>query len=247
MAIPTNSPIPAEPTDYQLTVPEAHFKVRGLGDITRIDTNALSISILGVLAGFVIIIMGARAIFGLITSDEIKVIETPPVSLTNHATATNLPLSDVSVTGLDQAVEQTATAGPTEFRLVDEAGVTLQTLNVLSLLGLASNSSLNRLITDVRLLSISGERAIVFSVTDATSALGLLLSIEPDLPSRLTPVLHLPPHDSVHFTDETLGQIDLRVYTTDTGEPILAYGFIDKNTVIITRNTSTIANLLGSN
>jgi hypothetical protein len=231
---------------YELTIPEAHYKVRGLGDITKLNTNTLSLSIVGVVATLIIFVFLVKSLISFITPDKIFTIIPPAAPLTSLTTTTDAPLQAVTEEALTISLEQMDTSSPVEIRLVDESGTPLETDSALSLIGLNRSQNLRSLITNIHLIVYGSERAIVFSVTDATASFGHLLSEESQLIPMIGSVLKTPSDSLCEYEDLALPNVDVRLCSDETASEMLVYGFIDTNTILITRNLSTFTTILGS-
>jgi hypothetical protein len=233
---------------YALTTPEAHYRIRSVGDIARINTNVLSIGLVGAIAGLIIFIVVVRAFIGFITPDNAVVSIEPAVPLTNLPSVTDLSLSTASSQEVLSAVNKDTYSSLTELRFVDQAGQTLNTGTLLPLIGFTNFPNLTRSITDLRMVVRGEERALVLTVSDSVTAFGSLLSWEKTLPIDLSAILAINTIDlSGTFSDITISNTDVRVYTTTTGEQRLVYGFISGNTVVITTSPAIFSSLLGSN
>jgi hypothetical protein len=232
---------------YELTVPEAHYKIRGLGDITKLNTNALSLSIVGVIALLIVFVIAIKIFLGFVIPDEIFTNPPPITPLTSSITTTlDIPLETYTPAALSTALQQVPNDYPVEIRIVDKNGEQLDTDITLSLVGLDRNQNLSGLITDVHLILRNPEQAIVFTVSDATASFGSLLSMEPQLTSTFGGILKTSTVSTCTYKDIALPKSDLRVCNNENGEELLVYGFINSNTVLITRDLTTFTAILGS-
>jgi hypothetical protein len=68
---------------------------------------------------------------------------------------------------------------------------------------------------------------------------------EDTMAEDLTSALETGSAPQEEFIDRTIGQHDVRILTDD-GTPVLVYGFINGNTVIITTDVNAFTALLGS-
>ncbi|MBP6924594.1 MAG: hypothetical protein KBB78_03425, partial [Candidatus Pacebacteria bacterium] len=243
------TPTPEPVTDtYELTTPEEHYKIRSLGDITRINTNLLSIGIIGAIAGLIIFIVLIRAFFAFIIPDEAKISIEPPVPIAETTTATDVTVDTLSSQAILSAIQEASNVGSaTELRFVNTEGQPISKDVLLPLLGFDSLPNLNRTISNVRVVVRGQERGLIFTATDSVTAFGSLLSWEKTLLNDLSNILAINTADlSGGFSDLTFGTTDVRVYTTNTAEQRLVYGFIDENTVVITNSPVFFTTILGS-
>jgi hypothetical protein len=246
---PSEEEYPPEmpPQEYTLTTPEAHYRIRSIGDVTKLNTNILSVGVVGIVAAIIILVILLRMLFGFVFNAE-PTVEIPPATPFAQATAvTDVALSTPTQEALIIALQQ-ITPHPgvtTEFRIVDSSGVPIPMQQLLPLLGLPNSGSLNRSITDAHILYIGNIRSVILTVTDATTAFGSLLSWEGSMVQALGPVLNIPPtSDAILVTDRTISNSDARLFKAGEQE-LLIYGFVKSNTVLITKDTAAFSTALG--
>jgi len=90
---------------------------------------------------------------------------------------------------------------------------------------------------------------ITLNITDKIVAQGGLLAWEKDIYKDLSPLLEKASSDEPvevkqKFIDGSLGGIDVRVLKNEDGDEKLIYGFVDKNTVVITTTSFAFGELL---
>ena len=124
-------------------------------------------------------------------------------------------------------------------------GTALQTQEVLELLNFKANQNLNQSVTSVRVAYTAQKRAIILEVTDPTTVFGALLAWESTMAEDLATALSTGNVPAAPFTDKTIGQTDVRILSND-GTPVLVYGFINKNVVVITQDLNAFTTLLES-
>ncbi|MEN9920261.1 MAG: hypothetical protein RL538_154 [Candidatus Parcubacteria bacterium] len=233
----------ASATPYELTTPEAHYKVRGLGDITRLNTNTLSLGVVAVIASFLVIIVGARALIGFVLPDTETVESEQVTALTKNAVAVNL-----THTSDDLEAELSSAALPeaaiTEIRLTAKDGSVMDSSSALTLLGIKTGL-LGTSVTEARLIVTPQGRALVLKIKDSTTTFGQLLSLEGQLPGDLSRIFATTYQEGGTFYDVSQNGIDTRVYKTANSES-LTYGFTDGNTVIIAKDPAVFKAIVGS-
>lgn len=223
-----------------LAKPKISFQ---LGSFDRINTNRLSLSIVGILAGAVLAIFLAQFIIGVFSPAEpASNTNEPAVALSSGSQIVDLPISSLTETSLEAALTLVpeANSGRSEIRLVDQnTGAVIPTQEILRFFNFDVNPNFNQSITDVRLVLIGQERALIFKVTDATTVFGALLEWEPRMINDLRDILKLSTEVvGAAPNDDTIGQSDVRILA-DVNNEVLVYGFIQKNLVLITKNSLT--------
>jgi hypothetical protein len=234
------SPLVREVTEeqYALTTPEAHYRIKSIGDVTKLNTNFLSVGVVGVIAGIVILVVVGQALVGILferTPHTTVALATPigqSISVTDISLST--PSQEAIIIALQQIPSNTNT--PQEFRITDASGAPLQKEVLLPLLGFTSAGSLSQSIDEVHITNIGSTRGIIFTVSDSTTAFGSLLAWESSMVDAFGTILTInPSSESIAVSDRTLQNRDVRVFTADNQE-MLVYGFIDTNTVLITKD-----------
>ena len=124
-------------------------------------------------------------------------------------------------------------------------GEVVPTQTLLSLLNFNTSQNLNQSVTSVHLGFSSSKRVIILEVTDPTTVFGALLQWESTMANDLAPMLSTGNARNDMFTDQTIGQTDVRILS-ENGTPILVYGFIDKNIVVITQDLEAFTAFLST-
>lgn len=234
--------------NYELTTPEAHYKIRSLGDISRVNTNLLSIVIIGAIAGLIIFIVIVRALLGFIIPSGPSVSIEPLIPLAETTVAIDVTVEPIGRESVLSAIDSGEAESLTELRFVNEAGIPISAASLLPLFGFTNHPNLNRSIIETHVVARGQERAIIFNTTDTTTVLGSLLSWERSMLSDLATVLEISTVDSLgEFSDTKVGTIDVRVYVTNEGSEKLVYGFINENTVVISTNSALFNAFLPTN
>ncbi len=234
---------------YELTTPEAHYKIRSIGDVAKINTNSLSLGVVGAVAGLVVLIFIIRTLFTFVTDSNPLVTLEAAKPLLEKATVIDTEISIQSNDALLIALSQTDTdlPGTRELRLIMNDSSIITKDGTAAMAGLSGSSRFVQTATDIRFAHIGTKRGIIAKVSDPTNALGTLLEWEPTIASALAPLFGTPlPASPVTFTDERLEGVDVRVATLDNGGYVV-YGFIDQNTIVITESTTAFTEALASN
>lgn len=123
----------------------------------------------------------------------------------------------------------------------DEAGAE----KLLSLLGPNMPASLSRSFEDTYMVGIfsydTNEPFIILTTKDYANSFSGMLKWEKDMSTDLGRLFDITQNTSSTtpvFTDEALRNKDLRILKDENRKTILMYSFIDKNTLVITKNES---------
>ena len=233
---------------YVLTTPEAHYRIRSIGDVTKLNTNILSLGVVGVIAGIIVVIIVGRALFGFVFSNDRSEAIVPATPIALGTSVTDLTLDVLTKEALVIALQQIPADKRVqqEFRIVDTNGVPLQNSLLLPLIGFANTGSLYQTISEVHIVYTQGTQGIIFTVTDATTAFGSLLAWESSMVESLGPILTVNrPVDTLDVSDRTIANTDVRIFTTGNQE-VLVYGFVGANKVLITKDVPSFTAALGS-
>jgi hypothetical protein len=183
----------------------------------------------------------ARALVGVILPGN-NSSSTAPTATALLASTT---VMDLSLQTLSQTVEE-ITGTPKEIRITDTAGTPLSPQEILQLTGFASSKNFTQTVTDIHIITINAQRALIIKITDPTAALGGLLSWEPLMAKSLQTYFGSTDQSTLaEFRDVTLGTKDARVLTLD-GKELVVYGFINNTTILISEDTTSFNATLGN-
>jgi hypothetical protein len=225
----------------------SHLK-NGLRTLATFNTNLTAIIFAGSVVSLVLLVLIVRTFLGLISPENTSVSEAPAVStISLQGTTNDVALSSVTKEALYAALasEPVPASGVKEFRIVTADGVPVPAQEILSLLNFNTNQNLNQSVTSVHLAYAESKRAIILEVTDATTVFGALLLWEPMMAKDLASIFATGNAPVAPFTDKTVEQTDVRILSDD-GVPVLVYGFIGKNVVVITQDMTAFTSLLSS-
>ena len=221
----------------------------GLRTLATFNTNLSAVIFAGSIVSLVLVVLIVRTFLGLISPTESPTDESSFVTALSDqgTTAKDLALSSKTKEALYTALasEPVPATGIREFRIVAADGTALQTQEVLELLNFKANQNLNQSVTSVRVAYTAQKRAIILEVTDPTTVFGALLAWESTMAEDLATALSTGNVPAAPFTDKTIGQTDVRILSND-GTPVLVYGFINKNVVVITQDLNAFTTLLES-
>ncbi len=220
----------------------------GLRTLTSFNTNLSTFFVGGFIISFILMFLIVKTFLNLIspTVSTMDVAPSTVATISEQGSAKDLAISSVTTQALYLALasESIPAKGVVELRIVSPDGQPLSVQEMLSLLNFNTNQNLNQSVTDARLAFAAGQRAIILEVTDATTVFGGLLMWEETMAEDLSSALETGDAPREAFTDRTIGQTDVRILTDDD-TPVLVYGFIDKNTVVITTEVMAFTALLG--
>ena len=213
------------------------------------DTNSIALLIVSFVAVIAIVGFGGKFIYGLfIDSGAEPVIAAKTASIIAKADVIEVPLPELTPNGMRVAIAQSDALVPsnfTELVFVDQVGTPLSPEEVIDLMELNVPASLRSEITNLRLLTIDkSKHGLVFSVTNDTIAFGSLLLWEETLGTDLSDIVVISTlSPTTLYIDRTIYEVDVRILM-DNGNEKLAYGFIDRNSFVITPNTETFTRVL---
>jgi hypothetical protein len=207
----------------------------------RFDTNTLAV---GIVALVVVVGLGNLGLRAYLTPAPVTEVTEPTLPLT-------MPLRtllvvddtrDVLMGALTTA--QTEATLPLQLFDLQRNAVPITPRTILTLLDENLGNSLSGEVTALYFGWHNRSTAfVVLSVTDRTRVWGHLLQNERALGSALSPLLRTSADRS--FTDERINQYDIRSHRADDNTEELAYGFVNDNTLVITRDKATFLLIAG--
>lgn len=230
--------------------PRSAYLRNGMRQLFRFDTTAATVVLVGSIVSFVMVFLIVKTFLGIIA---------PSISVSEPVISLAEPLSpkgkviDVAVSAVSKdaivsalSTESRPASGVTEFRILTADGGVIAGDTLWDSFGFSSNPNLARSITEARLGYASRESVIILKVTDAVTVFGALLSWEQDMATEIRPWFENDETGTSTFTDDTVGNSDIRILKSGN-EVIIVYGFIDKNTLVITESLEAYSATLGSN
>jgi hypothetical protein len=216
-------------------------------NVIQFNTNALTFSIAGSVITILVLVFIARAIVTVLIPNSLSSQTPVAIALLASTTVTDLSLPSPSQKDLLEKLKtiETISGIPQEVRLTDSKGAPLSPATTLQLLGFAGSKNLQQNVSDVHIITINAQRAIVLKVTDPTAAFGSILRWEPTIATDLQVFMSLtnPPSQAV-FSDKTINGVDVRILSIDGSEK-LVYGFISATVILITEDTASFTNIIG--
>jgi hypothetical protein len=240
--------------DVGMTIPEesgpspSWSSIRTFRDVSTLRTNTLAIGVVGLLTFIVILVIIVRVVLAVLLPERVSELSVEPaVPLTASSVVVDVALPTLTAEALLESVRANAVSdASTEFRFIGPSGEVLSPEVLFGLLGFSVNPNFIQSVSDVHVGVAVQKRALVFKVSDNTTALGSLLAWEDAMLSEVAPILGIatPDISTESFMDRAYQDIDVRILRT--GETtVLVYGFTDDNTVVITSDLNTFIELLG--
>ncbi len=219
--------------------PRSSYLKRGLRELFRFDTTVATVVLVGSLISFVMVFLIVRTFIGMISphTETPLVVATNVAPLTQKARVIDVALSAQSHEALLSALQNQPKPGTgvVEFRILEASGVPMTGNSLWNTFGFSPNPTVSRSITDARLGYSNGDSLLVLKVSDAVTMFGALLAWEKDMPREFSSLFMKNGSAPTTVRDETIAGSDVRVLLQDN-EPVLVYGFITKNVVIITES-----------
>lgn len=245
---PATVPLPAPQAPLSFTKPgtsiptkpnpKTSYLRRGLRELFRFDTTVATVVAVGSIISFVMVFLIVKTLVGMImptSTPSIIVSEAMPLTPAGEVidVAISAPTKEALVSALQS--QQRPADAVVEFRIVEADGTPLSASTFWQLLEFNSDSSLARALTEVRIGYTDGNYMLVFTATDTTTVFGALLTWEQLMGEEVLPLFKEDPTSVTSVTDETAANSDVRVIKNGS-EVVLVYGFINKNTVVITES-----------
>lgn len=214
----------------------------------ELNTNAVALAAVIGVVSVVLIVFVTKTLFGIFFIDNPGATITTATPLIPGTLVIDVPLQEISDTSLRAQINQSdALVGSSEqeIRFITMDNEVLSPQLITDLLQLRINPNLEQTITNLHILVVDNiQHALVFSVNDPVTALGGMLEWESNMEQDLKTILNTKttPTDSKRFVDEAFGSLDARVLT-DGEDDILVYGFLDENTILITKTTDTFVRM----
>jgi hypothetical protein len=243
---PDTTPVEETPEVDDTVTKEEPLK---LEELELKDTNTLTMLIAGLVLGIGII---GLVLFNLFGGSEDEAIVTEPAladSVAHYADATlvDLPIgtwtfnelvNTLNATLLENTDDQT-----TEYQYVNQRGFPVPGSTLTSIVRTDDSDGFANTVTEFRLVQTAdGNRGLLLQTDDATTALGGMLNWEDTVYADVGALLDtadLAPPSAGTFTDETFGNLDVRVLKF--GETtLLVYSFINDTDVVIANNLNVL-------
>jgi hypothetical protein len=217
--------------------------------LSRVNTNLLS---------FIIALVALLALFfsGLGNTLIENQISKTSSNITNYPKAINSDIKFVSTQKtsredfIQKILNEIESSDTTQFVFTtdEQNREIIKPSILLSRLGFNLEANFSQSITNVYFGSLHRTNPyIALKITDATNARGGLLIWEKNMRYDLFPIFKLKNDSTIAnrtFIDGMLGGVDVRVLKDNNGEEEIIYGFVNRDTIIITKNTATFSELL---
>jgi hypothetical protein len=227
---------------------KTRYLKNGLSKLVSFNTTLTSVILAGSIVSLILLLLIIRTFLGIISPAATQNGELSEVtSLSRQGSVSTLAISAINQEALFVALQSQSvpSSGVKELKIVSPDGAALDAKTLLTLLNFNTKQSLAPSVTEVRLGFSAGKRIIILKVTDATSVFGALLGWETSMAEDLSNSFGTGGLSGVSFTDKTFEQTDVRVLS-DNGSPVLVYGFVDKDIVVITQDLTAFTTLLPS-
>lgn len=245
--VPTTLP----PIDEEVTTPgETQTEPRSVSSrlLSQFDTNTLTITLVIMVVGFIAIIFTARFIFNVVQEysapTEEAVVRTEPIL--QDTQLISILLTADNLNQLPQLLQTAITSAPdgtVELPVVSADGNDVAASYLFEVLKFRTAPSLRQSIITARFVTSNrSEPILVVKFVDKNTVLGGLLSWEETLASDMQNLYSIPAGITESFTDEQIGNIDVRTLRNN-GDVVLVYGFTNDNTLIIAGSTGDFAQI----
>ena len=232
----------------------SQLKLTSLRDyLFAIDINTIAVGITGIVLALGIA-SGAGYLWFKSTTPTLNLMVTPAHESILEAPVQLVPLANPSREAIFATINQNA--AESSFEILQMAlsttprGDTLIAPTViLSAISGDIALSLKNSISKVSFAVIrKTEPVLLLSVTDGTIAQGGILAWEDTLYADLSPLFgnlySAEEIEGAKFSDSMIGGTDVRTLRTNRNEEMMAYAIIDRQTIVITRFSSTITELI---
>lgn len=229
--------------------PRSSYLHNGLRQLFRFDTTVATVVVVGSLLSFVMMFFIVKTFLGIINTntavpENVISIAKP---LSPNGKVIDLAVSAISKEAIFNALanESRSVNDVTEFRILTADGTVIPGNTLWDTFGFSSSPQLSRSIKEAHLAYAEGDSAIILSISDAVTVFGSLLTWETNMGIEVGTWFDANITGASTFTDETIGDSDVRILKLDNQE-VIVYGFIDSNTVVITESVAAYKATLGS-
>ena len=226
------------PTSDDLAENEVTIHKGRVFGINRYSTNTLAVALLALIITVVIIVLVARLIMGvyLSSSEAVNTNTTDPVP---GAQPSSLTATDSQ--SLLQQLENGSTVvnefGYVDTQIYSPTGEVMSPARVMQLLGFQVQPSFLQSINDLRFVYLNQSKPIlIFSFADTETIQGGFLAWEKTIFNDLRLIYDLPLNQNTTFSDQTIGDRDVRVLLSETGQTLIVYGLVNDNTALISNS-----------
>jgi len=215
--------------------------------IEALNTNTLALSIVAGLSCVAVLFFVGRTVFQntggpetVVSSDTTSYLQsaTPnPVVVAQTNSITDIPLQAGSLLGIDYV----------DTQLFMPNGAVVPPAIIISALKFNALPSFTQSLTDIRFAQMNNSAPIIiFEFTDANTTLGGFLAWEDTMAQDLREIYLITQLNNLTFSDSRIGNRDVRVLTSSTGQVLAVYGIVSRNTAIITDSPETFTRVLNA-
>ena len=216
--------------------PSEH-KPKSKSAILGFETNALTITLVVMIVGFLIILFTARITLQQLSSDpQTAPPEEVSASLLQNSELQNILVSSENINRIATLVSSAAESAPVgtvEFPIVSQAGDEVTPSYLFETLNFKTIAAFRQSLTAARFVSFNqSQPLLIIQFVDEDTVKGGFLSWEETMASDLSLVYDLPDTEEVEFTDNSVSGYDVRVLEIEGGV-VLMYGILNNNTALI--------------
>jgi len=215
--------------------------------IETLDTNTLALSIVAGLSCVIVLFFAGKIIFEystatelLVSSDTTSYLQSAvpnPVAVTQTSSITDIPLRAGVLLGIDYV----------DTQLFTPDGAVVPPAAIISALKFNALPSFTQSLTDIRFAQINNSAPIIiFEFTDADTILGGFLAWEDTMAQDLREIYLITQLSNLTFFDSRIGNKDVRILTSPTGQVLAVYGIVSGNTAIITGSSETFTQVVNA-
>jgi len=231
-------------------VPEPEQSEQEEGFFQQFDTNTLTLVLLVMVVGFVAILLISRVVLDYINQPDepVQNILEPSSkeSVLSGAQVVELAITNSSVDRLAaEATEvvESAPVGLVEMPVVSPIGDEISPPYFFELMRYRTSPPLRQVVTTARFVTVNRSTpAVLLHFTDQETMQGEMLQWEPVLAGDFEKLFGLPEVGLGSFEDSTVDGTEVRSISHD-GKRVLIYGFISSNTLLITNDSATFAQI----
>lgn len=253
---PTTEPEPVteevvEPEPETPAEPEQTSKeTEGGGLLHQFDTNTLTLVLVVMVVGFVAILLISRAVIDYLNQPEEVVSLLTELSssepVLSGAQVLALKVNNDTVNRLPAEANEAATEAPVglvEIPVVSPIGDEISPSYFFELMRFKTTPPLRQVVTTARFVTVNRNvPAVILHFTDIETTRGEMLQWEASLAEDFARLYDLPATDLGSFEDTAIEGSEVRSISYE-GKRVLIYGFIGSNTLLISDDAATFAQI----
>lgn len=243
--------VAAEPEPEAPAEPEQTSKEREEnGFLHQFDTNTLTLVLVVMVVGFVAILLISRAVIDYLNQPEEVVSLLTELSssepVLSGAQVLALKVNNDTVNRLPAEANEAATEAPVglvEIPVVSPIGDEISPSYFFELMRFKTTPPLRQVVTTARFVTVNRNvPAVILHFTDIETTRGEMLQWEASLAEDFARLYDLPATDLGSFEDTAIEGSEVRSISYE-GKRVLIYGFIGSNTLLISDDAATFAQI----